>query len=172
VIQNYHGLFGHKNVAVSYLTIPDTGLGLFAKSRHIAEYGSNKDPDIDWAKVIPKGGEIDEYKGQRIEHFDPDVIKYFIQNFTSGYLYEVVPKHVVIDATDPESCYPRYANDNGDDKLNAELIPIPRLNQFGRPYHLAVRRGRGMLRALRDIYADEEIFCAYGENYWTNKMKR
>ena len=124
--------------------------------------------------MIPAGGGIDEYKGGRIEHFDADVIKYFIQKSHSKYLYEVVPNHVVIDAADMESCYARYANDNeNESKLNAELIPIPKLHQFGGPLKLSKGRyGRGMLRALRDIYADEEIFCAYGENYWTEQVKK
>jgi len=71
-----------------------------------------------------------------------------------------------------KTCYARYANDNDDDKLNAELIPIPRQTPFGGNWHLGDLRGRGMLRATKDIYMDEEIFCAYGDNYWSGKIKR
>ena len=99
VIQNYRDVFGgDKTLAVSYSTIPNAGLGLFAISEYLATHAP--DPDIDYSKVIPAGGGIDEYKGERIEHFEPDVIKYFIQKSHSKYLYEVVPNHVVIDATD------------------------------------------------------------------------
>ena len=31
---------------------------------------------------------------------------------------------------------------------------------------------RVYLRFLKDIYNNEEIFCAYGENYWTDHNKR
>ena len=95
-----------------------------------------------------------------------------IQKSKSDYLYEVDPGHIVIDAEDPESCYARYANDNDNDELNAELIPIPLQTPYGGNWHLGYLRGRGMLRAIKDIYADQEIFCAYGDNYWSGKIKR
>jgi SET domain-containing protein len=92
-----------------------------------------------------------------------------LQDTNSKYLFQVRPDFV-IDAQKPLSCYARYANDNADEsKLNAELIDMPPLRKNRNEPKQA---NRVYLRFLKDIYNNEEIFCAYGENYWTDHNKR
>lgn len=168
VIPNYRNIFGTENLlAVAKSTIRNAGLGLFAVLR------SNEKISKDQIVFAFHGEEepnpIDEYKGKIIHHPNETKMEKLLQDTNSKYLFQVRPDFV-IDAQKPLSCYARYANDNADEsKLNAELIDMPPLRKNRNEPKQA---NRVYLRFLKDIHNNEEIFCAYGENYWTDHNKR
>ena len=168
VIPNYHNIFGTENLlAVAKSTIRNAGLGLFAVLRSNEKISEGQ---IVFAfKGDDEPNPIDEYKGKILHHPNESKMAKIIADSKSKYLFELRPDFV-IDAQKPLSCYARYANDNANEsKLNAELINMPPIRKNRNEPKEA---NRVYLRFLKDIHNNEEIFCAYGENYWTDSVKR
>ena len=68
-----------------------------------------------------------------------------------------VSGRLVIDALNPTDCYARYANDIRDPKrYNAYLISSSKTKSAA-------------IIAIKNIYADDEIFINYKKGYWKNR---
>ena len=102
-------------------------------------------------RFIPKGMLIVEYKGRittwkDVEHHEG----------SNGYIYYVKRNHV-IDASRTRSALARYANDaRGLGRVkglynNAEYVEVGH---------------KVFIKSTKDIEAGEEIFVAYGKEYW------
>lgn len=100
--------------------------------------------------AISKGTRIVEYKG-RITTW-----KEVKNNWTNVYLYTVKPNYV-IDASGSKKMLARYVNDaRGLTKIKGVTNNSEFVNDGYRVYIVAVK----------DIAAGEEIFTAYGKEYW------
>ena len=67
----------------------------------------------------------------------------------------------VIDANKPTDCYAEYANDP--------------LQNFGMKYNAALisslKTKTAAIIAIRDIYANDEIYVDYGNEYWNSQKQ-
>lgn len=100
-------------------------------------------------KLIKKGDFICFYTGVFVS-------KDSVENgyYTSDYLYQHTGAKYIIDAQDPNSCYGRYANDSLSLRKNNAEFDM----ENGKDY--------AYLRATKNIKKGEEIFVAYGYEFW------
>ena len=102
-------------------------------------------------KAIPKGTIITEYTGKVSKWKDAEH-----EDGTNPYIYYVT-RNYVIDGKGPEASIAKYANDARGFKNVKGYTNNAGYLQKGK---------RVFVEALRDITAGEEIFVAYGKEYW------
>ena len=102
---------------------------------------------------------IDEYKGEHIQTKTVDEMDEILDARDTDKATHIT-KTYVIDANLPTSCYAAYANDpkSGSFEINAALISD-------------VRTKTAAIIAIKDIYQNDEIFVAYGAEYWKAKKQ-
>ena len=131
---------------------PGVGSGLFATAKLLYKEGSNT------TRQTP----ICSYRSTNDLKIDYPTFKSY-PNMNCTYVWsQPLPKDgsppprgwVCIDASDPSSCYGRYANDPFDDTLvNAKLEYDPKTDTVN-------------LYPMREILRGEEIYISYGAGYW------
>ena len=132
-------------------TLADAGKGLFLKK------GIKKDGSVD------AGTYLCPYDGVRIKD-KRDIKKYIAKHPNNDYIWSgmnINGHWCAIDASDPKSCYGRYANDALSSRNNAEIILISGGASL-----------RAVVRATKKIKKGEEIFIAYGAEYWLSEPER
>ena len=90
--------------------------------------------------------------------------KYLKKQKKNDYLWSGVHRgctYQLFDASDPNSCYGRYANDALSHLNNAEIQFRDSFSSASKVYVIATRR----------IYVGEEILVPYGEEYWEEKER-
>lgn len=102
-------------------------------------------------KFIPKGSLVTEYRGKITTWKDADH-----DDGRNPYIFYVTRNHV-INAKEEENAFAKYANDARGYKK------VPGLNNNG---IYIIKGKRVFLQALKDINPKEEIFVAYGKEYW------
>jgi hypothetical protein len=101
------------------------------------------------SKKILKGDVICKYMGVYVPMHFVD-----LEYYDSEYMFQDSNDIFVIDASDPLSCYGRYANDSLSlKKINAKIVKANDENW-------------AELIAIRNIKKNEEIYISYGEGYW------
>lgn len=100
---------------------------------------------------IPKGMLIVEYKGKITTWKD---VKH--DDGSNGYIYYVTRNHV-IDARRTKSALARYAND---------ARGIGRVKGLLNNAEYAEVGGKVYIKSTKDIAKGQEIFVAYGKEYW------
>jgi SET domain-containing protein len=106
-------------------------------------------------------------KGDFICQYWGDLVKTSVatrDDYQSDYLFQLTDKWT-IDGKDPNSCYARYVNDPiRSGKYNAAFVVA---------YERELRSGPGIpglvVVAIKDIQAGQEIFAAYGNDYWADE---
>lgn len=99
---------------------------------------------------IPKGTKIVEYKG-RITTW-----KAVENDADNGYIFQVNPQHV-IDALRTKRALARYAND---------ARGLSRVKGLTNNCDYELDGLRAYITSQKDIQPGEEIFVAYGKDYW------
>ena len=133
-------------------TIADAGKGLFLKK------GINKDGSVSVDTMLAP------YDGIRFESKKKGD-KYIATQDGNDYIWKGKKGNgtlLVIDAKDPKSCYGRYANDAlSARRNNAEIRIIGTQGTY-----------RVALFATKTIRKGDEIFVAYGAEYWKTEPER
>ena len=176
-IPNYTNKYGTEiGLVIGRSQIEGAGLGLYA---HLPDEvlndpkqadrwkrnkrNQNAQPKFMVFKGYPRDAKkmnyIDEYKGEHIQTKSADEMDAILDARDTDKATHIT-KTYVIDANTPISCYASYANDpkSGSFEVNAALISD-------------VRTKTAAIIAIKDIYQDEEIFVAYGAEYWKAKKQ-
>jgi hypothetical protein len=169
-IRSYYRIPKYKNkyntqfkLRIAKSTIDGAGLGLFAfmnwqERAAAAEKGIEK-PLI--FKGRPSGHKIstyiDEYRGELITAANEKEMNEKLDEIGDSPYRAWVSGRLVIDSNKSTDCYARYANDIRDPKrYNAYLISSSKTKSSA-------------IIAIKDIYADDEIFINYRKGYWKNR---
>ncbi|SKA01447.1 SET domain-containing protein [Sediminibacterium ginsengisoli] len=119
---------------------------LFVKPSQLPNSGNGLFTKI----FIPKGTKIVEYKG-RITTW-----KAVENDADNGYIFQVNPQHV-IDALRTKRALARYAND---------ARGLSRVKGLTNNCDYELDGLRAYITSKKDIQPGEEIFVAYGKDYW------
>jgi len=104
-------------------------------------------------KFIPVGAIICKYTGDTVIEEDPD--------YGNPYALQVKERPpTYIDASRSNTAEGRYANDGKSMRKNNSYLLYNR------------KKKEGYLEAARDINANEEILCSYGDDYWKGEPKQ
>jgi len=144
--------------------IPDAGLGLFYEpppSDAAASLPSPKAPGTDNKNIIAEGKVLCYYSGH-IHNFqssnllrDKRYLLWVGRNWDDDRHGAQQDEDVFVDPGPLPHVKARYANDPlNDDLVNARFVPEP--GEF-----------RAAVVASRPIRPGEEIFCPYGDSYWS-----
>ena len=100
---------------------------------------------------------IDEYRGKHITAQNAKEMDEKLEELGDSPYRSWVSGKLVIDSENPTDCYARYANDPRDQtQYNAYLIS-------------SAKTKTSAIIAIKNIYADDEIFINYKQGYWKNK---
>ena len=107
------------------------------------------------SEKIAKNQDICQYIGVHVPMYLVD-----LNYYDSDYLFQSPNETYAIDASDQFSCYGRYANDSlSKMKINAKFSKV--LGEDG-----------AVLKSIRDIKKNEEIYVSYGVGYWRDEPDR
>ena len=97
---------------------------------------------------------FDEYRGKHVTTKNAEEMDEKLEELGDSPYHSWVSSKLVIDSENLTDCYARYANDPRDQKqYNAYLIS-------------SAKTKSSAIIAIKNIYADDEIFINYKKSYW------